>query len=143
MVRGRGKGKKLTAATSKENHGSGAEELLSTCKMKGRPQKPLKDDMEEDETELIEEGLDGVKPTISSKEDKSPVLENGMKRKRHLQEEEISDSALEDNGMIFRSKGFETTKINSFRQTGRKRKGKPHRAAEAEAPIALCYALNY
>ncbi|KAJ0961706.1 hypothetical protein J5N97_000025 [Dioscorea zingiberensis] len=82
MGRGRGKGKKLTVVTGHDDPGSGGEESLSAYKRRGRPQKPLKDDIDEDETEKIEEEEgDDTKPTISSKEVKGAVVENGRKRK--------------------------------------------------------------
>ncbi|KAM0942922.1 hypothetical protein DsansV1_C13g0116841 [Dioscorea sansibarensis] len=134
MGRGRGKGKKLTVVTSHEDPGSGGEEPLPAYKRRGRPQKPLKDDIEEEEeNEKIEEEEaegDDIKPTISSKEMKGAVVENGRKRKRQPVKEN-SDSALDDNGAGAKSGNGDSAKPNGFRQNGNRRKSKPRRAAEA------------
>ncbi|KAJ0987089.1 hypothetical protein J5N97_005445 [Dioscorea zingiberensis] len=131
MGRGRGKGKKLTVVTGHDDPGSGGEESLSAYKRRGRPQKPLKDDIDEDETEKIEEEEgDDTKPTISSKEVKGAVVENGRKRKRQ-QVKENSDSALDENGAGTKSSVEDPAKPNGFRQNGNRRKSKPRRAAEA------------
>ncbi|KAM0941508.1 hypothetical protein DsansV1_C16g0139401 [Dioscorea sansibarensis] len=133
MGRGRGKGKKLTVVTGHDDPGSGGEEPIPTFKRRGRPQKPLKDGIDEDDTEKIEEEEeegDDTKPTISSKQVKGAVVENGRKRKRQ-QLKENSDSALDENGVGTKSGIEDPAKPNGFRQNGNRRKSKPRRAAEA------------
>lgn len=132
MGRGRGKGKRLTV-TNHDDPGSGEEEKLPTQKRRGRPQKPLKDEIDEEETEKIEEGdIENDKAGISTKEMKgSPVAENGKKRKRYSQVKEKSDSVNEENGVGTRSSTDDSTKSNGFRHNGSRRKSKPRRAAEA------------
>ncbi|KAF8398476.1 hypothetical protein HHK36_017405 [Tetracentron sinense] len=133
MGRGRGKGKKLTVVANHEDPGSGGEETLPAYKRRGRPQKPLKDEIDEEEAEKIEEE-DGENPktVISSKEMKGPVsAENGKKRKRYSQAKENPDSVKEENGVGTRSNTDDSTKSNGFRQNGSRRKSKPRRAAEA------------
>ncbi|KAF8396083.1 hypothetical protein HHK36_017695 [Tetracentron sinense] len=133
MGRGRGKGKKLTVATSHEDPGSGGEETLPAYKRRGRPQKPLKDEIDEEEAEKMEEE-DGENPktAISSKEVKGPAaIENGKKRKRHSRLKENPDSVKEENGTGTRSSTVDSIKSNGFRQNGSRRKSKPRRAAEA------------
>ncbi|KDP25141.1 hypothetical protein JCGZ_22676 [Jatropha curcas] len=132
MGRGRGKGKKLTVSNH-EDPGSGEEEKIPAQKRRGRPQKPLKDDIDEEEVEKIEEedGENG-KTGITSKEIKSPIAaENGKKRKRYSQAKEKPDSVKEENGVTTRSSTDDSTKSNGFRHNGSRRKNKPRRAAEA------------
>ncbi|XP_077252437.1 uncharacterized protein LOC143891807 [Tasmannia lanceolata] len=141
MGRGRGKGKKLSAVTShEEDPGSGAEELLPAAeeslpsyKRRGRPQKPLKDEVDEEEAGKIEEeDTDNAKTVISSKEIKPPsAAENGKKRKRYPQVKENVDLVKEENGIGSRSIMDQSSKSNGFRQNGSRRKSKPRRAAEA------------
>ncbi|XP_042489594.1 uncharacterized protein LOC122069606 [Macadamia integrifolia] len=133
MGRGRGKGKKLTVVTSHEDPGSGGEESLPAYKRRGRPQKPLKDEIDEEEAEKIEEedGLD-TKPVTSNKEIKGPsVADNGKKRKRYSQAKENKDSVKEENSTATKSSTANLVKSNGFRQNGNRRKSKPRRAAEA------------
>merc|ERR1739841_133740 len=84
MGRGRGKGKKLTVSTSHDDPESGGEEVLPTYKRRGRPQKPFKDDVDEEDYGKIEEEEEEEEENygrtlISSKDDKT-VDENGKKR---------------------------------------------------------------
>ncbi|XP_042513409.1 histone-lysine N-methyltransferase EHMT1-like [Macadamia integrifolia] len=133
MGRGRGKGKKLTVVTSHEDPGSGGEESVPAYKRRGRPQKPLKDEIDEEDIEKIEED-DGknAKSDTSNKEMKGPsVAENGKKRKRHSQAKENIDSVKEEDGTGTRSSTDISIKSNGFRQNGNRRKSKPRRAAEA------------
>lgn len=132
MGRGRGKGKRLTV-TNHDDTGSGDDEKIPTQKRRGRPQKPLKDEIDEEETEKIEEDdIENAKAGISTKEMKSsPVAENGKKRKRSSQVKEKSDSVNEENGAGTRSSTDDSTKSNGFRHNGSRRKNKPRRAAEA------------
>lgn len=131
MGRGRGKGKKLTV-TNHEDTGSGEEEKIPAQKRRGRPQKPLKDEIDEEEVEKIEdEDSEIAKTGIPSKEMKSPATENGKKRKRNSQVKEKPDSVKEENGNGTRSSTDDSTKSNGFRHNGSRRKSKPRRAAEA------------
>lgn len=125
MGRGRGKGKK-TGVTNQEDPGSG-EETLPAYKRRGRPQKPLKDDIDDDEIEKIEKAdEENAKPANLNKDAKPAAVENGKKRKRHTLVKENSDSVKEENGAT-----TDSTKANGFRQNGSRRKSKPRRAAEA------------
>ncbi|XP_031473092.1 uncharacterized protein LOC116245719 [Nymphaea colorata] len=129
MGRGRGKGKKLTAVSSHDDPGSGGDESIPAHKRRGRPQKPLKDEIEEDEAEKMEE--EEAEPVAKSKEVKPPaVAENGRKRKRYPQIKENGDSHPEQNG-VPGSGNEESVKPNGFRQNGSRRKSTPRRAAEA------------
>lgn len=132
MGRGRGKGKKLTVVTSHEDPGSGGEETLPAYKRRGRPQKPLKDEIDEEEIEKIEEEEgENIISTISTKEAKIPTaVENGRKRKKNSQVKENSDLVKEENSVGTRS-SMDNIKSNGFRQIGSRRKSKPRRAAEA------------
>ncbi|ERN11627.1 hypothetical protein AMTRI_Chr03g44550 [Amborella trichopoda] len=133
MGRGRGKGKKLTVVASHEDPGSGGEDALPAYKRRGRPQKPLKDEIEEEDAgkleEEEEEEEDGAsKPSDSSKVGNFQVpTENGRKRKRQVKEK--ADSVAEVNGGGRSING--EMKPNGFRQNGRNRKSTPRRAAEA------------
>ncbi|KAJ6346650.1 hypothetical protein OIU76_003350 [Salix suchowensis] len=70
MGRGRGKGKKLTVSNH-DDTGSGEEEKIPAQKRRGRPQKPLKDDIDEEEVEKIEDENAGKgKTNITSKDTK-------------------------------------------------------------------------
>ncbi|KAL2332204.1 hypothetical protein Fmac_019785 [Flemingia macrophylla] len=130
MGRGR-KGKKLTV-TNHEDPASGEDEKVPMQKRRGRPQKPLKDEFDE-EVEKIEDDNDNVKNGISNKEMKSStVAENGRKRKRNSQVKEKLDSVEEENGIGNGSSTTdELTKFNGFRHNGSRRKSTPRRAAEA------------
>jgi len=133
MGRGRGKGKKLTVINH-EDPASGEDEKVPMQKRRGRPQKPLKDDFDEEEVEKIEDDSDNnVKNGISNKEMKSPTAtENGRKRKKSSQVKEKLESVEEENGI---GNGSNTTaaltKSNGFRHNGSRRKNTPRRAAEA------------
>ncbi|GLT49778.1 hypothetical protein SLA2020_233160 [Shorea laevis] len=132
MGRGRGKGKKLTV-NNHDDTGSGEEEKIPAQKRRGRPQKPLKDEIDEEEPEKIEEDDGGNGKTgINGKEIKSPpTAENGKKRKRNSQVKEKADSVKEENGIGTRSSTDDSAKSNGFRQNGSRRKNTPRRAAEA------------
>ncbi|KAJ1424431.1 hypothetical protein SESBI_11621 [Sesbania bispinosa] len=81
MGRGRGKGKKLTV-TNQEDAVSGEDEKVPMQKRRGRPQKPLKDDFDEEEVEKIEDDSENVKNGVSNKELKNPTAtEHGRKGK--------------------------------------------------------------
>ena len=132
MGRGRGKGKKFLV-TNKEDAGSGEEEKFPVQKRRGRPQKLLKDEIDEEEFEKVEaEDSDNTKNGVLSKETKSSITaENGKKRKRNSQAKEKSDSVKLENGVGTRSSTDDSTKSNGFRHNGSRRKSKPRRAAES------------
>uniref|UniRef100_A0A5B7AJK2 Uncharacterized protein n=1 Tax=Davidia involucrata TaxID=16924 RepID=A0A5B7AJK2_DAVIN len=133
MGRGRGKGKKQTSIAANEDPRSGEEEKVPAYRRRGRPQKPLKDETEEEvETEKIEEE-DGENPksSISSKDVKNQVATvNGRKRKRSSQVKENPDSIKEENGVGTKSSSDDLIRTVGFRQNGSRRKNKPRRAAE-------------
>ncbi|KAL5566531.1 hypothetical protein UlMin_030417 [Ulmus minor] len=132
MGRGRGKGKRLTV-TNHDDPGSGEEEKIPAQKRRGRPQKPLKDEIDEEEIEKVEDDdSENAKSGITTKEMKSPSsAENGKKRKRFSQGKEKSDSVKDENGNGTRSSTEDSAKSNGFRHNGSRRKSKPRRAAEA------------
>ncbi|CAI0555699.1 unnamed protein product [Linum tenue] len=130
MGRGRGKGKRLTVSNH-DDAGSGEEEKIPAQKRRGRPQKPLKDEFDEEEMEKMMEEEDVVE-----NETKSPTAsENGKKRRRNSQlqqqaKEKQPDSVMkEENGVVAITN--DPIKSNGFRQNGSRRKNKPRRAAEA------------
>ncbi|KAK7341592.1 hypothetical protein VNO80_24527 [Phaseolus coccineus] len=134
MGRGRGKGKKLSVGIGNEEDGivSGEEEGVPKQKRRGRPQKVLKDEFNEEEIEEMEEDVSGdsVKNVVSGKEMKNPnSTKQGRKRKRNL--EEKMEVAEEKSGVRMGSKIDGLTKSKGFRQNGSRRKSKPCRAAEA------------
>ena len=132
MRRGRGKAKKQTVVSSREDPGSGEDEKVSAYKRRGRPQKQLKDDLEEDEVEKTEEDGEDVKGSIPIKDMKNlAATENGRKRKRTMQAEENMDSVKKENVITTKSSTDESTKFVGYRQNGSRRKNKPRRAAEA------------
>ncbi|KAL4292442.1 hypothetical protein AHAS_Ahas18G0028500 [Arachis hypogaea] len=133
MGRGRGKGKKLNV-TNHEDAGSGEDEKLPTQKRRGRPQKPLKDEFDDEEVEKVEDDNVNVNNIVSGKEMKSSiVVENGRKRKRNTQVKEKLDSIEEENGVGNQLNTDGLEKSNGFRHNGSRRKSTPRRAAEADA----------
>lgn len=127
MGRGRAKGKKHTIIVVREDAGSGGEEKVPAYRRRGRPQKPLKDDVQrEEETDKTEE--DGEE-TKSLKYQGGTEI--GRKRKRSAQLKETIDSVKEENGVETKSAPDDSTKFVGFRQIGSRRKNKPRRAAEA------------
>ncbi|VVB06094.1 unnamed protein product [Arabis nemorensis] len=131
MRRGRGKGKKQNA-TAREDRGSGEEEKIPAYRRRGRPQKPLKDEIE-GEDELVdkeEEKDDDMNGSVTSKEE---LTENGRKRKKSVESKE-SNITEEENGLGSKSSTDDSMKSSlsiGFRQNGSRRKNKPRRAAEA------------
>lgn len=126
MGRGRGKAKKHTVIVVREDPGSGGEEKVPGYRRRGRPQKPLNDDVQrEEEAEKTEEDGEEAK-TLKYQ----GGTENGRKRKRSAQVKETVDSAKEENGVETKSMLDDSTKFVSFRQIGSRRKNKPRRAAE-------------
>ncbi|KAJ8527516.1 hypothetical protein K7X08_014967 [Anisodus acutangulus] len=125
MGRGRGKGKKQSV---REDLGSGEEEKMSV-RRRGRPQKPLKDEIEEDEeAEKVVEDEDDSENTKGSISNEA--AENGKKRKRSLQVKENADSVKEENGIGTKANSNDLIKSVGFRQNASRRKNKPRRAAE-------------
>ncbi|KAI0519570.1 hypothetical protein KFK09_007021 [Dendrobium nobile] len=137
MGRGRGKGKKLAIVSRHGDPDSSDEEQLPVHKRRGRPQKPSKNEANEEESEKNEEEGVDLKPDF--KEENSTFLENSIKRKRYSQAKGNSDTVLEEKESINRSKLEETTKTNGFRHNGSRRKSKPHRAAEAGIHVVAAY----
>ncbi|XP_028777604.1 uncharacterized protein LOC114734212 [Neltuma alba] len=134
MGRGRGKGKKQTVTSKQEEPGSGEEERIPAYRRRGRPQKPLKDEIEEVETtEKIGENGENLNGNVSSNEMKTQLVpENKKKRKRSVQIKEKIDTTKEENGIrTNKSSSDVPTKTAGFRQNGSRRKNKPRRAAEA------------
>ncbi|XVF07336.1 hypothetical protein REPUB_Repub06bG0129800 [Reevesia pubescens] len=131
MRRGRGKAKE-TVVSTREDPGSGEDEKIPANKRRGRPQKQLKDDIDEDEVEKTEEYGEDVKDSAPIKEMKNQVAtENRRKRKRSIQAKENMDSVKKENGITTKSSTDDSTKSVGYRQNGSRRKNKPRRAAEA------------
>ncbi|OMO63054.1 hypothetical protein CCACVL1_22507 [Corchorus capsularis] len=130
MRRGRGKAKKQTVVSSHEDPGSGEDEKIPAFKRRGRPQKQLKDDIEEDEVDKTEEDGEDVKGSITIKDMKA-LTENGRKRKRSVPAKENIDSVKKENGIATKSSTDDSTKSVGYRQNGSRRKNTPRRAAEA------------
>lgn len=132
MGRGRGKVKKHVVINAREEFGSGDEEKISTYKKRGRPQKMLKDDVEEEETEKTkgeEDDDENAKDYFAKKDVKDQAaLENGRKRKRLSPVKE--HVAKVENGDKTKLSNIDSIKSVGFRKRGSKRKSKPSRAAE-------------
>ncbi|XP_071719083.1 uncharacterized protein [Rutidosis leptorrhynchoides] len=101
---GRAKGKKLTLINNDE------EETIPAPKRRGRPQKPLVDEIDDFEKIEDEENLN-VNDVESNKDLK--VMENGKRRRRNKQLTEEGDLIKKENGV---------EKVNAFRHTGSRRK---------------------
>ncbi|KAL2225893.1 uncharacterized protein LOC105159695 isoform X2 [Sesamum indicum] len=134
MGRGRGKGKKQPALAARDDTGSGEDEKLPV-RRRGRPQKPLKDDIEEEDevVNIIEEddAIEETKGSVLSKSTKNQAAtENGRKRKRPSQVKESVDSLKEENGVGTKTSATDLIKSVGYRQNGSRRKNKPRRAAE-------------
>lgn len=136
MGRGRGKGKKQTTIAARDEAGSGEEEKIPPYRRRGRPQKPLKDEIEEEAENIEEEEEEdgeNTKSSVSNKDVKNEAAaENGKKRKRKKasQVKENPDSVIEENGVGTKTSTDESVKSVGFRQNGSRRKNKPRRAAE-------------
>ncbi|XP_073311190.1 uncharacterized protein [Primulina huaijiensis] len=130
MGRGRAKGKKLTM-TNQEDTGSGEEEKLPAQKKRGRPQKSLKDEVDEEEAQKIEDVSSEDTSEAPNKDSKSKMAQNGKKRMKNGEMKEKVDSVKEENGIATGITTEEPNKSVGFRQNGNRRKSKPHRAAEA------------
>ncbi|QCD88443.1 hypothetical protein DEO72_LG3g2991 [Vigna unguiculata] len=133
MGRGRGKGKKLSVSNEEDSVISGEEERVPKQKRRGRPQKVLKDEFDEEEIEEMEaddSGENVKNAVVSSKETKNlNSTKQGRKRKRNS--EEKTEAGEEKNGVRIGSNIDGLTKCNGFRNNGSRRKSKPRRAAEA------------
>ncbi|MFS8005675.1 hypothetical protein Hanom_Chr13g01240131 [Helianthus anomalus] len=117
MGRGRGKGKKFTLTNSNDDAASGEDEKIPSQKRRGRPQKPLMDEVEEDVEKIEEEEED------DDNDDESANSYVNGKRKRNKEGKE--------RGKLVKDESPNGTQSNGFRHTGSRRKNKPHRAAEA------------
>lgn len=133
MGRGKGKGKNQPVIAKREDPGSGEEQKLPALRRRGRPLKPLTDEIEEVEvTEKIEKDEENVNGNVSSNELKTQVTTvNKRKRKRYVQVKEKIDPVKEENGVRAKSSPDDSMKSAGFRQNGSRRKNKPRRAAEA------------
>ncbi|KAL0316865.1 UNVERIFIED_CONTAM: hypothetical protein Sradi_5564700 [Sesamum radiatum] len=133
MGRGRGKGKKKSAIAARDDTGSGEDEKLPT-RRRGRPQKPMKDEIEEeDEVDKIEEDddIEDNKSSVLGKSGKNQAAtENGRKRKRPSMAKDSTDSVTEETGMGTKTNASVLIKSVGYRQNGSRRKNKPRRAAE-------------
>lgn len=114
MGRSKAKGKKFTL-TNNDDVVSGDDEKIPAQKRRGRPQKPLSDEVEED-VEKIEEEEDDDDENANSDE-------SGKKRKRNKEGKE--------KGNLVKAESPNGTRSTGFRHIGSRRKNKPHRAAEA------------
>ena len=113
MGRGRGKGKKQNSIASRDDPGSGDDEKNPPYRKRGRPQKLVKDEIEEGEAEKIEEEED-KKSSISNKDvNNLAVAENGRKRKRSSQAKDNPDSVKDENGV-----GTKASTDNSVKPVG-------------------------
>uniref|UniRef100_A0A3Q7ILH2 Uncharacterized protein n=1 Tax=Solanum lycopersicum TaxID=4081 RepID=A0A3Q7ILH2_SOLLC len=126
MGRGRGKGKKQSV---REDLGSGEEEKIP-IRRRGRPLKPSKDEIGEEEEEeeamkVKEEGDDSenTKGSVINKDVKNQGVVNGKKRKRTSQVKEV-DSTKGENGVGNKTNSNELIKSVGFRQNGSRRKNK-------------------
>ncbi|KAE8735502.1 Alpha/beta-Hydrolases superfamily protein [Hibiscus syriacus] len=117
----------------------------SMVERRGRPQKPLKDETEE-EVEKLDGGGKNGKADMTADERKSPPsAENRKKRKRTSQVKEKADSIKEENGLGTRSSTDELSKSNGFRKMGVGVKAshiellkQSSNASEVVAVIAVC-----
>ncbi|OIW17402.1 hypothetical protein TanjilG_22514 [Lupinus angustifolius] len=133
MGRGKGKGKNQSVIAKREEPGIGEEEKVPAYRKRGRPLKPLTDEIEEVEvTEKIKKDEENVNGNVSSNELKTQVTTvNKRKRKRSVHVKEKIDPVKEENGVRAKAITDDSVKSAGFRQNGSRRKNKPHRAAEA------------
>ncbi|XP_071696514.1 uncharacterized protein [Rutidosis leptorrhynchoides] len=116
MGKSKGKGKKFTLTNNNDEVANGEEEKNTAQKRRGRPQKPLTDEIDED-VEKIQEGEE-------EEDDENAISDtNGKKRRRNKEAKEKGTSVKEESA--------NGTRTNGFRHVGSRRKNKPHRAAEA------------
>ncbi|XP_022873913.1 uncharacterized protein LOC111392749 isoform X2 [Olea europaea var. sylvestris] len=134
MGRGRGKGKKQSAIAARDDVGSGEDEKIPS-RRRGRPQKPLKDEFEEeDEVKKIEEeeenGQDSKSSGLNRSTKNLAATEKGRKRIRPSQVNENADLVKEENGVGIKTNASDLIKSVGFRPNRSRRKNKPRRAAE-------------
>ncbi|XAR70024.1 hypothetical protein NMG60_11001839 [Bertholletia excelsa] len=134
MGRGRAKGKKQSNIGVLEDAATGEEEKVSPNRKRGRPQKAVRDEIEEEETVKegeVEDAAEDIKITISDKEVNNKAdMENGRKRKRSSQLKESSYPVKGENGVGTKTGANDSLKSVGFRPNGSRRKNKPRRAAE-------------
>ncbi|VAI33730.1 unnamed protein product [Triticum turgidum subsp. durum] len=120
-----GKAKESMEAAKNEDAGSAGEEVIPAYKRRGRPQKLLKHDADEEEdTAKVEDDGDGTKEKIAPRKESTGAAGNGGKKRRR-QSKRGSESATEEKG------GAPARAPTGFRQNGSRRKSTPRRAAEA------------
>ncbi|KAL2485636.1 hypothetical protein Adt_30392 [Abeliophyllum distichum] len=131
MGRSRAKGKKLSV-TNQDDPGSGEEEKISAQKRRGRPQKSLKDEIDEDKTQKLgdEHSEDTTSGILNKGIRGSKEAQNGKKRKKNGQFEEKADSVEDENEKGTISNTKDSNKSNRFHQARNRRKNKPSQAAE-------------
>ncbi|KNA19947.1 hypothetical protein SOVF_056810 [Spinacia oleracea] len=131
MGRVKGKGKKQTVFTAKDDVENAKGENIEASKRRGRPQKSLKEEVGDEEFEKIVNFDENANSSITSRSSKGEITAmNGTKRKRPSQVKENSDTAEVENGSEANSSTEGFVKSVGFRQNGSRRKSKPHRAAE-------------
>ncbi|KAK9079053.1 hypothetical protein SSX86_000722 [Deinandra increscens subsp. villosa] len=113
MGRGRAKGKKFTLTNNNDDPASGEDEKIPSQKRRGRPQKPLMEEFEEDVDKIEAEEED---------DDESANSDVNGKRKRNKEGKE--------KGKLVKDESPDGTRSNGFRNIASRRKNKPHRAAE-------------
>ncbi|KAH6755450.1 rho GTPase-activating gacO-like protein [Perilla frutescens var. hirtella] len=125
MGRGREKERKQSAVADHDDTGSGEDEKLP-MRRRGRPQKPLKGEIEEeDKIVMIEKEDDDVEETYTLSK------KNGRKRKRASCVEKNVETVKEENGVGAKTSATDSIKSIGDRSNGSRRKNKPRRAAEA------------
>ncbi|KAL3645096.1 hypothetical protein CASFOL_010276 [Castilleja foliolosa] len=125
MGRSGSKSKKLFV-TNKDDSVSSEKEKVTGQKKRGRPQKLVKDKINEDEVPKMEDEDSEDTTGVPNKD------ANGKKRKWNGQVKEKVESVEEENGNGTKSSTEEESKnSNGLRQYRNRRKGKPRRAAEA------------
>ncbi|XP_051141931.1 uncharacterized protein LOC127258909 [Andrographis paniculata] len=129
MGRGRAKGKKHNVA-SQDDPGSGEEEKIPAQKRRGRPQKPLKDDVDEEDFEVQKIEDDGSEEDTTGTPNKDA---NGKKRKRNSPgAEKVEEAKKEENVDVTKSSVEDESNVcRSIRPNRNRRKNTPRRAAEA------------
>ncbi|CAI9777299.1 unnamed protein product [Fraxinus pennsylvanica] len=134
MGRGGGKGKKQLVIAARDDVGSGEDEKKPS-RRRGRPQKPLMNEIEEeDEVEKIEEeeenGHDSKSSGLSRNTENLATVENGQKRIRPSQVNENVDLVKEENGVGIKTNAPDSIKSVGFRPNRSRTKNKPRLAAE-------------
>ncbi|XP_057783400.1 uncharacterized protein LOC131001145 [Salvia miltiorrhiza] len=134
MGRGRGKGRKQSAVADHDDTASGEDEKLP-MRRRGRPHKPLKGEVEEEDkivmTEKEDDDAEETKKSALSKSKRNQAAaENGRKRKRASHIEENAETVKEENGVGAKASATDLIKSVGYRPNGSRRKNKPRRAAE-------------